>query len=178
MTNDVPLHVTALSTKEKKMSRVSSKRMYLAIAVLIASAVVTGSARGSGPEGDNPPDSNRNASITVTPSDDLAETQVVSVSGTGFAPSREVLVVESSKAWWGKDGTHDRNGMWFSKTAYLTTMSDADGNFGPVMLEVSRTFDAYGAKGDGTYTCAPSDDCAVSAATRNTFARHHLSFAN
>ncbi len=160
------------------MSRRTTKRISLAIGLVVACAVVTGSARGDSPEGSSPYWS-PNVFVTVTPSDELPETQVVSVSGTGFRPLRDIAVWESSKLWWGKDGSHDRNGTKVSPASYTTTTSDADGNFGPVMVEVARTFDDLSG---GTYTCAPSDDCVVQAYQIYApgpirTAGHHLSFA-
>jgi hypothetical protein len=139
-----------------------------------ATLVIAGGALASGPERGN-----AQTTITVTPSDGLASTQTVAVSGARFVPSRDIQIIQCSAGLGaGAHGPQD-----VVCTAPTLTTADASGSFGPVSFEVARTFSGITGGRDpqpATHTCAASDDCvvyAISVSTKLRFAFHHLSFA-
>jgi hypothetical protein len=120
------------------------------------------------------------ASITVTPAEGLGPTATVQVSGSGYKPGIGVTVVQCS-ALRGTEQSEvtvaDRTICEFDKAAQATT--DADGNYGPVALEVTSTFDGTSRRGPESHSCLPQNDCQVVTSTKsgpNWAAWHHLTF--
>ena len=157
--------------------------------VLEARALIAGLAIlgfGAVATANGPEDGTGRTSITVVPSDDLPAIAAVEVSGTGFEPLNGVELLECARLpgtdEWRASGPQRPT---VCSLATTTTLTDADGNFGPVTFQVSRTFDGFtrarGQQVSFTYTCLAADDCIVVAnqffGGPNTIAWHHLSFA-
>ena len=93
----------------------------LAVALMTSGVLADTPETSAGNFVGNPP-----RAITVTPDDNLPATQLVTVTGTGFAPNSPITVNEHA-----------------SNTAAMpvflgSTTSDASGSFGPVTVTVQR----------------------------------------
>ena len=104
--------------------------------------------------------------ITVTPDDNLAATQLVTVTGTGFAPNSPIFLNQTG----GPGG--------IPPVLLGSTTSDASGSFGPVTVTVQRFVPSL-------IPLLPIADCAtipfgcIVTATDNApgGAAHHLTFS-
>jgi hypothetical protein len=123
--------------------------------------------------------------MTVTPSENLAATQTVTVQGSGWPPSHELTAVQCSDPFSPASvGTVCSSGLG-------TTTTDGDGTFS-MTITVTRTFSGFVFPHFevGTYTCQATDDCVVQVSniapsvdpprrqmqTPHRFAWHHIDF--
>jgi hypothetical protein len=122
--------------------------------------------------------------MTITPSENLAETQVVTVEGSGWRPSQVVAAVQCSYPF-SPSGT-------VCSPVLGTTTTDSDGNF-TMTITVTRTFSGFVFPHFelGNHTCQPTNDCVIQVTniianpdpprrqlqTPQRFALHHIDFA-
>ncbi|MDP1795543.1 MAG: neocarzinostatin apoprotein domain-containing protein, partial [Acidimicrobiales bacterium] len=96
------------------------------------------------------PNPNGPATLTVQPNSNLGATETVTVSGTGFSPEGSISIFECKL----------NGGGTQSCDLVGTAFSDAQGNFGPTDVTVSREFVAeQGVL--GPVSCLPENDCVV-----------------
>jgi hypothetical protein len=103
------------------------------------------------------------AAITVTPDNGLADIgQTVSVSGSGYAPTNPVFIAECIPTFAACSATLNPGG----------TAPDGSGNFGPININVGRTF--------GSVDCAVAPGCILVAnqPMGSNFANQPISFAS
>ena len=132
----------------------------LAVALMTSDVLADTPETSAGNFVGNPP-----RAITVTPDDNLLATQLVTVTGTGFAPNSLINLRELA-----------------SNTAAMpvflgSTTSDASGSFGPVTVTVQRFLPEAPPFG-GIVDCTTAPFGCVVTATDNTSgsAAHHLTF--
>ena len=132
----------------------------LGVALMTSGALADTPETSAGNFVGNPP-----RAITVTPDDNLPATQLVTVTGTGFAPNSPITLRELA-----------------SNTAAMpvflgSTTSDASGSFGPVTVTVQRFLPEAPPFG-GIVDCATAPFGCIVTATDNTSgsAAHHLTF--
>lgn len=136
---------------------------------------------------DPPPDFSVGKTVmTVTPSENLAATQAVTVEGSDWPASHVVSAVQCSDLFTpASTGTVCSAGLG-------TTTTDADGTFA-MTITVTRTFSGFVFPHfeAGTHTCQLTDDCVVQVTnivssldpprrqlqTPQRFAWHHIDFA-
>ncbi len=98
-------------------------------------------------------------SVSVSPSDGLADSQTVQVSGSGFQANQEIHINECG------DVQPNNSTSPVCRAEYTSVDSDADGNFGPVAFNVTRIIvggrRVHGKEEPATHECAPADDCYV-----------------
>jgi hypothetical protein len=125
--------------------------------------------------------------MTVTPSENLAATQSVTVEGSGWPASHVVTALQCSNLFSpASEGT-------VCSSALGTTTTDGDGDFS-MTITVTKTFSGFVFPQfeAGTHTCQPTDDCVVQVTnivsnldpprrqlqTPQRFAWHHIDFAS
>ncbi|MGH9224831.1 MAG: neocarzinostatin apoprotein domain-containing protein, partial [Acidimicrobiales bacterium] len=106
-----------------------------AIILAVAAAAVLGPispASANGPESD--PDGDPNVTLTVSPSDNLTDGQLVQVSGAGFPPN----------SVGGRLRMCNTGDSRVCTAPIGTFATDASGSFAPVQVNVPQTFTADG----------------------------------
>ena len=133
----------------------------LAVALMTSGVLADTPETSAGNFVGNPP-----RAITVTPDDNLPATQLVTVTGTGFAPNSPIFLNELAA------------GPGGAPPLFLgSTTSDASGSFGPVTVTVQRFLPSNPLFG-GVVDCATVPFGCVVTAVDNTpgGAAHHLTF--
>jgi hypothetical protein len=122
---------------------------------LAAAAVATVALAASAPS------ASAAASITVSPNTGLAESQMVNVSGAGYAPTNTVFIAECTSV----------SGV--CTAALGMTSPDGSGNFGPTSITAVRTFGTGGA-----INCNVEGCLVIANQPMMNFATHPISFAS
>ena len=136
--------------------------MIKSVAVLLAAATlsIAATARANGPESGGTP----GVTVSVTPSDGLAASQNVSVTGTGFTPN-SLLTIEQCAL-----GIEPQPCVQAG-----TVVANASGGLAATTMTANRTFTTF--PSTATIDCL-SASCVVQVTdVLARFARHHLSFS-
>ena len=159
------------------MTRASSGNHRTAILVAFAVAVMVvlraSAVGGDSPERAAPFSTPGPQAVTVTPSTNLVDEQVVAISGTGY-PASSVVTLEQCAV-----GRGPRTGeLVCSPLVGPEIRTDAAGNFGPINIPVYDQL-AQGFPQPRVLTCGlPSSDCLMSAYTGDVGASHQLFFGS
>lgn len=132
------------------------------VATILVALVATSPALAHDPEGGGSP----GTFVTVTPSDGLPDSQVVTVSGTGFKPNWTDGFLQQCAA------IPELSLYYCTESATFST--NASGAFGPVNFTITKVFDPPSPE-EPPVNCTVRS-CSVAAATNEKNASHHLNF--
>ncbi|HVL03269.1 MAG TPA: neocarzinostatin apoprotein domain-containing protein, partial [Acidimicrobiales bacterium] len=114
--------------------------------------------------------------VTVSPSDNLVDEQIVAVSGTEFPPSSVVTLTQCATE--PPFPSFPENSVCSTLVGGPEIRTDASGNFGPInvpVYEVVVQGDVFG-QPRTLYCGPPTSDCDMSAEVDGVVARHQLFF--